>query len=119
MIENGKKRREQGLTYHQENKPEEKEVPWWDNKPDPEASKEKLIDQINRIQLARKKVPRLLLFKQATAIIYLTVNLILLYLSINSLIVVYIAVYMIPISIVLMDYLLIVRDIKKEAIGEN
>ena len=111
----------QDLDYNQENKPEEQEqeVPWWDRKPDPEATKEKLIEQITHIQLARKKVPRLLLFKQVTAIIYLTVNLILLYLSINSLIVVYIAVYMIPISIVLMDYLLIVRDIKKEAIGEN
>ena len=108
------------MDYNQENnQPEEQEIPWWDRKPDPEASKEKLIEQITHIQLARKKVPRLLLFKQATAIIYLTVNLILLYLSINSLIVVYIAVYMIPISIVLMDYHLIVRDIKKEATGEN
>ena len=108
------------MDYNQENnQPEEQEVPWWDRKPDPEASKEKLIEQITHIQLARKKVPRLLLFKQATAIIYLTVNLILLYLSINSLIVVYIAVYMIPISIVLMDYLLIVRDIKNNATGEN
>ena len=110
----------QDSDYNQENnQPEEQEVLWWDKKPDPEASKEKLIEQITHIQLARKKVPRLLLFKQATSIIYLTVNLILLYLSINSVIVVYIAVYMIPISIVLMDYLLIVRDIKKRATGEN
>ena len=105
------------MTYHQENK-EEQEVPWWDREPDPEASKDKLIEQITKIQVARKRVPRLLLFKQTSAITYLAVNLILLYLSINSLLVVYIAVYMIPLSIVLMDYLLIIRDIKKKATGD-
>jgi len=109
------------LDYHPENNPEdpEEEIPWWDRKPDPEASKEQLIEQITKIQVARKAVPRMLLFKQFTAIIYLAANLILLYLSISSILVVYIAVYMIPLCIVLMDYLLIVRDIKKKAIGEN
>ena len=105
------------MDYPPENKKEE--VPWWDREPDPEASKEKLIEQISKIQVARKRVPRLLLFKQASAIIYLAINLILIILSMGSLLVIYIAVYMVPLSIILMDYLLIVRDLKKKATGET
>ena len=104
------------MPYPQDNKKEE--VPWWDKPADPEASKEKLLEQISQIQIARKRIPKLLLFKQASAIIYLTINLILIILSMGSLLVVYIAVYMIPISIVLVDYLLIIRDLKKKATGE-
>ena len=105
------------MDYPPENKKEE--VPWWDKPADPEASKEKLIEQIAKIQIARKKIPRLLLFKQASATIYLAINLILIILSMGSLLVVYIAVYMIPLAIILMDYLLIIRDLKKKATGET
>ena len=106
------------MDYPTENK-KKKEVPWWDREPNPEASKEKLLEQISQIQIARKRIPRLLLFKQASAVIYLAINLILIIFSMGSLLVVYIAVYMIPLSIVLIDYLLIIKDLKKKATGEN
>ena len=104
------------MDYPPENK--KKEVPWWDKPADPEASKEKLLEQISQIQIARKRIPRLLIFKQASAVIYLALNLILIIFSMGSLLVIYIAVYMIPLSIVLMDYLLIIGDLKKKATGE-
>ena len=119
MKEIGKKRRDIDLDYKPENNEEETEVPWYDKPVDKKASKEQLIEQIEHIQLARKRVPNMLLFKQGTALLYLATNLILLYWSIGTPVVVYIAIYLAPISIVLMDYLLIIRDIKKKAIGEQ
>ena len=105
----------------QENNEKEtqQEVSWWDRPADPNASKEQLLEQIEQIQLARKRVPKMLLFKQGTALIYLATNLGILYMSIGTLVMGYIGAYMMPISIVLMDYLLIIRDLKKKAIGEQ
>jgi len=119
LIGIGKIRRDRDLEYPQENNEEEPEVPWYDKPVDKNASKEQLIEQIEQIQLARKRVPNMLLFKQATALIYLVTNLILLYWAIGTPVVGYIAIYLAPISIVLMDYLLIIRDLKKKAIGEQ
>lgn len=107
------------MDYPPESNEEETEVPWYDKPVDKNASKERLIEQIKHIQIARKRVPKMLIFKQASALVYLVTNLILLYMSIGTPVMVYIGVYMMPISIVLMDYLLIIRDLKKKAIGEQ
>ena len=97
----------------------DKEIPWWDRKPDPEASKEQLLKQIEEIQVARKAVPRLLLFKQTASIIYLIINILFLYTSLNTQAEFYVAIYMVPLSIVLIDYILVVKTIKDRATGEN
>ena len=108
------------MDYHQpqQSEEEEEEIPFWKRPPSQDDSKEKLIEQIKQIQLAQKNTPRWPLFKKMGSVIYLILNLILLYWSIGTPIMGYAALYMIPLSIMLADYLLTIGRIERISKGE-
>jgi len=108
------------LDYPQQhqNEEEEEKLPFWMRPPSQDDSKEKLIEQIKQIQLAQKNTPRWPLFKKIGSVVYLGLNLILLYLSIGTPIMGYAALYMIPLCIMLADYLLTIGRIERISRGE-
>ncbi len=93
--------------------------PWWEKTPDKEASREKLIEQIKAMQYAQRSLPRGLILKQFAALIFIIINAVFMYVNINSKSVGYIAAYMVPLIIVLIDYFNVVQRLKQIATGEK
>lgn len=92
---------------------------WWEKDPDPEASRERLFEQIKTMQRAQQGIPKGLVLKQGAALIFIIINLWFLYANISNHAAGYIAAYMLPLSALLLDYFLVVAELKKIARGEK
>lgn len=88
------------------------DVPWWERTPDPEATRDRLIEQIEAMQTYHREVPKSLFIKQGVALVYIVVNLLFMYSNISNSHVGYIGAYMIPQLIIFMDYFLVVKKLK-------
>ena len=102
---------------------DELEEKWWE-KPDEEEEEhkptvEELLEKIERLRLAQRNVPKGLLFKQFLALVYVTVNAIFMYVSIRSPSAGYIAAYMVPLTILMLDYFVKLGELKRIAMGEE
>ena len=65
---------------------------------------EELLKHVEEIEIARKTLPRKVDFKRILLFIYICLNLGFLYVSLNSKALGYIALYMIPLTVILVDY---------------
>jgi len=92
---------------------------WWEKDPDPKASREHLFEQIKTMQRAQQGIPKGLVLKQGAALIFIIINLWFLYANISNHAAGYIAAYMLPLSALLLDYFLVVAELKKIARGEK
>ena len=92
---------------------------WWEKEPDPEASRERLFEQIKTMQRAQQGIPKGLVLKQGAALVFIIVNIWFLYANISNHAAGYIAAYMLPLSALLLDYFLVVAELKKIARGEK
>jgi len=92
---------------------------WWEKDPDPEASRERLFEQIKTMQRAQQGIPKGLVLKQGAALVFIIINLWFLYANISNHAAGYIAAYMLPLSALLLDYFLVVAELKKIARGEK
>lgn len=92
---------------------------WWEQEPDTEASRERLFEQIKNMQQAQQGIPKGLVLKQGAAIVFIIVNVWFLYANISNSAAGYIAAYMLPVSVLLLDYFLVVAELKKIARGEK
>ena len=92
---------------------------WWEKEPDTEASRERLFDQIKAMQHAQQGIPKGLVLKQIAALAFIIINIWFLYANMSSPAAGYIAGYMLPLSALLLDYFLVVAELKKIAIGEK
>jgi len=101
---------------------EEKDIEWWEEPDQPEESKptrEEILVKLERMKLAYQGIPRGLLFKQFFALVYVGVNVVLMYVSIQSRYAIYVAIYSVFLIIVLLDYFIVVGQLKKIARGEE
>ena len=97
----------------------EEEVPWWERKPDPEANKETLIQQIEALQRVKSRVPAWMWLLQGAALVYLVVNVAFMYSSLSSPAAGYVAAYMVPLSALLLLYIYTIGELKKHVKGEK
>ena len=88
-------------------------------KPNPEELVKLFEERIDQMQQAQKAMPRALILKQFVALVYMVVNIVFMYVSMGSRSVGYIAVYMVPLIIVLIDYFMVVQQLKQIATGEK
>ncbi|OGN91081.1 MAG: hypothetical protein A2Z70_00755 [Chloroflexi bacterium RBG_13_48_17] len=102
-----------------EEPPQAEEIPWWEKTPNKEASREKLIEQIKAMQYAQRGIPRGLVLKQGAALVFILINAGFLYSNLTTPAAGYIAAYMLPLSALLIDYFLVVAELKKIARGEK
>jgi len=65
---------------------------------------EELLKHVEEIEIARKTIPRKVDLKRILLFIYICLNLGFLYVSLNSQALGYIALYMIPLTVILVDY---------------
>jgi len=100
-----------------EEKQEPKEIPWWLRKPNLETPKEELIEQIKAMQQAHRGIPKWLVFKQVIALGFIVINVAFMYVSIGDRAGGYIAAYMVPLTLLLIDYFLVIRELKLIAAG--
>lgn len=95
---------------------------WWeepDQPENPQPTVDELLVRMERMKLAYQGIPRGLLFKQFVALVYVGINAVLMYVSIQSPYAIYVAIYSIFLIIVLLDYFLVVGQLKKIARGEE
>jgi len=95
---------------------------WWEQPDQPEEPKqsiEELLVRMERMKLAYQGIPRGLLFKQFVALFYVGINAVLMYVSIQSPYAIYVAIYSVFLIIVLLDYFLVIGQLKKIARGEE
>ena len=104
----------------------EKEDPWqgYDpNAPAEEESPEQRVRALEQwvweMQQAQKAVPKILVLKQGAALAFILVNLWFLYTNMGSSVAGYIAAYMLPLSALLLDYFLVVAELKRIAAGKK
>lgn len=92
---------------------------WWEREEveKPKLTTEELLSRLERLEVIQKNIPKGLLFKQFLALIYVVVNAIFLYANIRSRYIGYVAIYMIPITVILLDYFLAIGSLKKIAKG--
>jgi len=101
---------------------EQKDPEWWEQPNQPEEPKqtvEGLLVKMERMKLAYQGIPRGLLFKQFFALTYVVINIVFMYVSLKLPSAPYVAIYMVPLIIVLLDYFLVVGQLKKIAKGEK
>ena len=87
---------------------------------DEELKKEnaELLKSIEEIEVARKTLPRKVDLKRVLLFIYVCLNLGFLYVSLNSEAIGYIALYMIPLTVILVDYSLLLGRLDRIVRGE-
>ena len=87
---------------------------------DEELKKEnaELLKSIEEIEIARKTLPRKVDLKRVLLFIYVCLNLGFLYVSLNSEAIGYIALYMIPLTVILVDYSLLLGRLDRIVRGE-
>ena len=88
---------------------------------DEELKKEhaELLKSVEEIEVARKTLPRKVDLKRALLFIYVCLNLGFLYVSLNSKAVGYIALYIIPLTVILVDYSLMLGRLDRIVRGEE
>jgi len=99
-----------------------REEEWWAKPDQPEETKptvEELMLKLERMKQAQQGIPRGLVLKQGAALVFIIVNVWFLYANISSPAAGYIAAYMLPLSALLLDYFLVVAELKKIAKGEK
>lgn len=97
----------------------EEEQPWWEKKPDPGASKETLVEQIEALQRVKARVPAWMWLLQGCTIIYLVANTMFMYSSLGNPAIGYVAAYMVPLSALLLLYIYAIGELKKHVKGER
>ena len=97
----------------------EEEQPWWEKKPDLEANKETLIQQIEALQRVKVRVPAWMWVLQGCALPYLLANAMFMYSSIGNPAAGYVAAYMVPLSALLLLYIYAIGELKKHVKGEK
>ena len=100
---------------------EKTELDWWDRPDEPEQPKptvEELMTRMERMRQAQEGIPKGLLFKQFFALVYIVINVIFMYSNMNSSFMGYVAAYMVPLILLLIDYFLVIASLKKIARGE-
>jgi len=87
---------------------------------DEELKKEnaELLKSIEEIEVARKSLPRKVDLKRVLIFIYVCLNLGFLYVSLNSKAIGYIALYMIPLTVLLIDYSMMLGRMNRTIRGE-
>ena len=87
---------------------------------DEELKKEnaELLKSIEGIEVARKTLPRKVDLKRVLLFIYVCLNLGFLYVSLNSQAIGYIALYMIPLTVILVDYSMLLGRLDRIVRGE-
>jgi len=87
---------------------------------DEELKKENadLLKSVEEIEVARKTLPRKVDLKRILLFIYICLNLGFLYVSLNSKAVGYIALYIIPLTVILVDYSLMLGRLDRIVRGE-
>jgi len=88
---------------------------------DEELKKENadLLKSVEEIEVARKTLPRKVDLKRILLFIYICLNLGFLYVSLNSKAVGYIALYIIPLTVILVDYSLMLGRLDRIVRGEE
>jgi len=87
--------------------------------PDPEKLAQIAKEDSKGMHLVQEVIPRWYYFKQFVAIVYFLINLGFMYVSLSSRAVGYIAVYMIPLTLILVDYFLVIAQLKQAIKGEK
>ena len=87
----------------QEEAPQEEESMFLSDK-ELKKKHEELLKHVEEIEIARKTIPRKVDLKRILLFIYICLNLGFLYVSLNSQALGYIALYMIPLTVILVDY---------------
>ena len=103
-------------------KTEEKELEWFEQPDVPlkePPTQQELMKQIERMRIAQKGIPKALVIKQLTALVFIVINGGLLYSAIGKPLSTWVYLYTIPSIIILLDYLFTVRTIRKLAEGEE
>ena len=87
---------------------------------DEELKKEnaELLKSIEEIEIARKTLPRKVDLKRILIFLYTCLNLWLLYVNLNSKVAAYIALYMIPLTVLLIDYSMMLGRMNRTIRGE-
>ena len=87
---------------------------------DEELKKEnaELLKSIEEIEIARKTLPRKVDLKRILIFLYTCLNLWLLYVNLNSKVAAYIALYMIPLTVLLVDYSMMLGRLDRAIRGE-
>ena len=106
------------------NKPkvEEEDLEWFQKPDAPQAKKpsqDDLLEQIERMRIAQRGIPKALILKQLAALVFIVINGGLLYSSIGKPLSTWVYLYTIPSIIILLDYLFTVRTIRKLAEGKE
>ena len=79
---------------------------------------EALLKHVEEIEVARKSLPRKVDLKRVLLFIYVCANLGFLYVSLNSKAIGYIALYMIPLTVLLIDYSMMLGRMNRTIRGE-
>lgn len=102
-------------------KEEDKDLEWWD-KPDApieeKPTEDELLKKIERMRIAQKGIPKVLVLKQVLAFFFIVINGALAYSSIGNPMGIWVYLFTIPSILILFDYLFIVRALGKIAGGE-
>ena len=103
-------------------KTEEKELEWFEKPDVPEEempSQWELMKQIEQMRTAQRGIPKALVVKQLTALVFIVINGGLLYSAIGKPLSTWVYLYTIPSIIILLDYLFTVRTLRKLAEGKE
>jgi len=101
---------------------EQEEKDWWNRPAEPKKPKptiDELMNQIEKMRLAQEGIPKILIFMQFIALVLITINMVFIYTNLTHPMAFYIAIYMIPLTLILVHYLLVIRQLKLIARGEE
>jgi len=95
---------------------EQQEKKWWeiDDKENIEEKTPTIEESIQQLEkITKKSISQSYRFKQLLPLIYVVVNIVFMYVSVDSPSAIYIGLYMIPLIILLLDYFLLIGKIAR------
>ena len=95
---------------------EQQEKKWWeiDDKENIEEKTPTIEESIQQLEkITKKSISQSYRFKQLLPLIYVVVNIVFMYVSVDSPSAIYIGLYMIPLIILLLDYFLMIGKIAR------
>ena len=95
---------------------------WW-NRPDTPKketpTEEELIVTIEKMKIAKEAIPSGLGFLQVVALIFIATNIVIMYLSLTKSYSLMVAIYAVPSTMILLHYILLIRQLKQILRGER
>lgn len=100
---------------------EQEQEDWWNKPAEPKKPKptvDELIGKIEQMRRAQAGIPKGLVLMQGLALVFIIINIVFMYANISHPMALIIAVYMVPSTMLLFHYLLVIRQLKLVARGE-